>query len=162
MQSGVRTDEPAKPPELHVLDDMVGTWDEVMTNKEAEWTPKAERSTSITKKTWTLGGTVLRQEGTWNPAKTDFLSLVTYDPAAKIYRTWYFDAAGGMPRGSTLGTWDEKARTMTWTGTDENGFKSVGKVKIVDKDTHEWTVVTTNPDAKVMLDLAGKCTRRKE
>ena len=34
---------------------------------------------------------------------------------------------------------------MTWTGTDEAGNKTVGKSRIVDRDTHEWTVVTTDP-----------------
>jgi hypothetical protein len=156
-------EDPVKPPpELRVLEDTLGIWDEVMTNKPTEWLPKAERSTSITRKTWALGGQLIRMEGVWNPAKTEFLSLATYDPIAKVYRTWYFDSAGGMPRGSVQGTWDAKTRTMTWTGTDEGGNKSVGKTRIVDKDTHEWTVVTTNPNGKVVLDLSAKNTRRKD
>jgi hypothetical protein len=51
---------------------------------------------------------------------------------------------------------------MTWTGTDEAGNKSVGKTKIIDKHTHEWTVVTTDPNGKVVLDLSAKNTRRKD
>lgn len=159
----VSADEPAKPvPELRVLEDMIGTWDEVMSNKATEWLPKAERSAAVTKKNWSLGGKVIRMEGVWMPAKTEFLSLVSYDPATKEYRTWYFDSAGGQPRGSVRGTWDDKTRTMTWTGTDEAGNKTVGKSKIIDRDTHEWTVVTTNPDGKVVLDISAKNTRRKE
>ena len=159
----VSADEPTKPePELRVLEDMIGTWDEVMSNKPTEWLPKAERSESITKKNWSLGGKFIRMEGVWKPAKTEFLSLVSYDPATKEYRTWYFDSAGGQPRGSVRGAWDDKTRTMTWTGTDEAGNKTVGKSKIVDRDTHEWTVVTTNPDGKVVLDITAKNTRRKE
>ena len=96
------------------------------------------------------------------PGDIDFLSLLTYDPHAKVYRNWYFDAGGAMPRGSMNGTWDEKSRTMTWSGTDEDGNKTVGKTKIIDKDTHEWTVVVTNPAGKVVLDLSAKNTRRKE
>jgi hypothetical protein len=136
----VSADEPAKPvpePELRVLEDMIGTWDEVMSNKPTEWLPKAERSESVTKKNWALGGMFIRMEGVWMPAKTEFLSLVSYDPATKGYRTWYFDSAGGQPRGSVHGTWDHKTRTMTWTGTDEAGNRTIGKSKIVDRDTHE-------------------------
>lgn len=162
-QVSVSADEPAKPPpELRVLDDMIGTWDEVLTNKPTEWLPKAERSDSLTKKNWSLGGKFIRMEGVWKPAKTEFLSLLTYDPATKEYRTWYFDSGGGQPRGSVRGSWDDKARTMTWTGTDEAGNKTVGKSRIVDRDHHEWTVITTDPQGKVVLDLLGKNTRRKE
>jgi hypothetical protein len=162
-QVPVTADEAAKPvPELRVLEDMIGNWDEVMTNKPTEWLPKAERSESVTNKSWSLGGRFIRMEGIWKPAKTEFLSLLSYDPATREYRTWYFDSSGGQPRGSVRGTWNAKTRTLSWTGTDEDGNKTVGKSRIIDRDTHEWTVVTTNPNGKVVLDIVGKNTRRKE
>jgi hypothetical protein len=162
-RAALAAEEPAKPtPELKVLEQLIGTWDEVLTNKPTEWTPKAQRSTSVTKKKWALGGRFIRMEGVWNPAKTEFSSFITYDPATREYRTWYFDAGGGFPRGVVRGKWDNKTRTMTWTGTDEFGNKSVGKTKIISKDSHDWTVVTTDPKGKVVLDLQGKNTRRKE
>src|SRR5260370_30311354 len=83
----VRGDDPARPaPELLVFEDMIGSWDEVMTNKPTEWLPKAGRSESVTKKSWSLGGRFIRMEGVWRPAKTEFLSLVSYDLATKQYR----------------------------------------------------------------------------
>lgn len=159
----VSADEPVKPvPELRVLEPMIGAWDEVVTYKPAEWTPKADRQASVTKKTWTLGGKFLRMEGAWNPAKTEFASLLTYDANSKEYRHWYFDSTGSFLRGTPHGKWDDRTRTMTWTSTDEDGNKSVGKTKIIDNDTHEWTVVITSPNGKLMLDLYAKNTRRKE
>jgi hypothetical protein len=156
-------DDSAKPTvELRVLEDMIGTWDEVLTNKPTEWLPKAERSESVTKKNWALTGEYIKMEGAWKPAKTEFLSLVRYDRESKTYYTWYFDSAGGQPRGTIRGTWDNKLRTMTWTGTDESGNKTVGKTKITDRDHHEWTMVTTDPQGKVVLDIMGKNTRRRE
>jgi hypothetical protein len=149
-------------PELRVLEATVGTFDEVMTSKPAEWTPKAERSTSVTRKTWALGGRFIRMEGVWDPAKTEFVSYLTYDPSKKEYRTWYFDSGGGFPRGVARGTWDEASRTITWAGTDESGNKSSGKTTVVNRDTHEWTVTVTDPSGMVMLDIQGKKTRRKE
>src|SRR5207237_165726 len=125
--------------------DMIGTWDEVLTNKPTEWMPKAERSTTVTKRGWSLGGQFIRAEGTWQPAKTEFIHLMSYDPQAKVYRSWYFDAGGTMPRGSVRGSWDEKTRTIYWRDTDEAGNKTQGTHKIIDKDHSEWTVVTTNP-----------------
>src|SRR5947209_5311784 len=83
---------PKPPPELLVLEDLIGTWDEVMTNKPSEWLPKAEKATSVTKRAWSLGGKLLRAEGTWQPAKTECLHLICYDPGAEVYRSWYFDA----------------------------------------------------------------------
>lgn len=155
-------DLPKPSPELRVLEPLIGTWDEVMTNKATEWMPKAEKSTSVTKRAWSLGGHVIRGEGTWMPAKNDFLHLMSYDPEAKVYYTWYFDAGGGMPRGVTKGTWDEKTWMMTWHETDAAGNKSVGTTKVIDKDHTEWALVVTDPNGTVVLDLTGKCTRRKE
>lgn len=156
----VRAEDPAPIPELKVLEDYVGTWEEVMTNKPTELMPRAERQVSTTKKSWTLGGRHIRMEGTWNPGKNEFLSLLTFDPATKEYRTWYFDSGGGIPRGDMHGTWDERTRTMTWKSTDEFGNKTVGKTRLVDRDHHEWTVVMTDPNGKVLLDLQAKNTRK--
>ena len=33
---------------------------------------------------------------------------------------------------------------------------------LVDKDHTDWRLVTKSPDGKILLDLTGKCTRRKE
>jgi hypothetical protein len=162
LGNATAVDPPKPSAELRVLEDMIGTWDEVMMNKPTEWTPKAEKSTTVTKRTWALGGKFMRADGAWQPAKTEFLHLLGYDPDAKAYRSWYFDAAGAMPRGSQGGTWDAKSKTLTWTGADDAGNKTAGTHKVIDKDHHEWTLVVTNRDGKVLLDLSGKCTRRKE
>jgi hypothetical protein len=160
LTHALRADDPPKlPPELKLLEPMVGTFDEVLTNKPAEWTPMGGRATSVTKKTWSLGGRFLRTDGAWD--KTEFISFLTYDPATMEFRTWYFDAGGAFPRGTLHGTWDEKTRTITWSGTDEFGNKTVGKTRIIDQDTHEWTVLTTDKAGKVLLDLVGRNTRRK-
>lgn len=153
-------DEP--PPELKLLEDYVGTWDEVVSNKATEWIPEAGKVTSVTKKTWAMGNKFVRMEGKFTPGDNDFLSLLTYDPHAKVYRTWYFDSGGGMPRGSMTGKWDERTCTMTWTGADDDGNKTLGKTHIIDKDNHEWTMVVTNPAGKVVLDLSATNKRRKD
>jgi hypothetical protein len=155
-------DRPNVSPESRVLEKYVGTWDEEMTNKPTEWVPKAEKSTAVTKRTWVLGGNFVRGEGKWRPANTEYLHLLTYDPVANKYRSWYFDASGEMPRGQVTGAWDEKAGTMTWRGTDEAGNRTMGTHQFIDKDRQAWTLVVRDPNGKVVLDLAGKCTRRNE
>ncbi len=149
------------PPELKILGGMVGVWEEVMTNKPTELMPTAGKSTSVTKKAWSLDNRFVRMEGVWEPAKTQFLSLATYDPISKEYRNWYFDSAGIMPRGTLHGAWDDAAKTITWTGEDEFGNKSRGVTKFVDEDTHEWTLVMTDPNGKVIIDVQARNTRRK-
>jgi len=159
---GTADDAPHPATESRVLERYIGNWDEVMTNKPTEWMPMTQKSTVNTRRAWALGGKFVRGEGKWQPGNAEFLHLVTFDPEAKVYRSWYFDAAGGIPRGSVTGTWDEKATTMRWRGTDEAGNKSVGTHHFIDKDRQEWTLVVTNPNGKVVLDLTGKCTRRKD
>jgi hypothetical protein len=148
--------------ELRVLEDMIGTWDEVVTVKPAEWTPNGETRTSITRRSWSLGGKFMRSDGTWQPARSEFLYLIAYDAAVRVYRCWYFDSTGEMPREPITGTWDEKSRTLTWTVTDAAGNQTVSKHKLIDKNRHDWTMVVTNPDRKVVLDFSAKCTRRRE
>lgn len=155
-------DAPAPAAELRVLEDMIGTWDEVVTVKPAEWTPMGETRTSVTRRSWSHGGKFMRSDGAWQPAKTEFLYLIAFDPPAGTYRCWYFDSSGEMPREPITGTWDEKSRTLTWTVTDAAGNQTVSKHKLIDKNRHDWTMVVTNRDRKVVLDFSAKCTRRKE
>src|SRR5205814_235813 len=74
----VRADAPAPSAELRALEDMIGTWDEVMTNKPTDWVPKAGTSTAATRRTWSLGGKFIRADGAWQPAGTEFLHLMSY------------------------------------------------------------------------------------
>jgi hypothetical protein len=160
-------DDPAvdlgKPaPELRALEGFIGTWNEESSNKATEWMPNAQKSTSVTKRTWFLGGKFIRGEGAWMPANNQFLHLMSFDPQTKAYRAWYFDAGGAMPAGLIKGQWEAKTKTLKWTDSDEAGNKTVGWHKIVDKDHTEWIMKVTNPAGTVVLDISGKCTRRKE
>lgn len=158
----VAADElPKPPPEAKILEEFVGTWDEVLTNKESEWLPKAGRQTSVTKKSWALNGMFVKSEGTSEPSKNEFVAYVGYDPHTKVYRQYYFDSFGTMPTALQRGTFDEKNRTFSWSGVDEGSNKIVGKHKLIDKDNQEWTLVITNAEGKVMLDMSGTCKRRK-
>jgi len=148
-------------PELQVLAHWTGTWDEEVTNKPTEWLPKAGRSSSIVGGTW-LGRGFVGVGGTWRRHNPVFISLVNYDSVENVYRLWYSDYAGSMPSGRLLGDWDEKTRTMTWRSTVGARNKVVGKHQFIDKDHSHWTRVITNPAGKVVLDIAGKTTRRTD
>jgi hypothetical protein len=160
-RAGAQEAAPASP-ELRVLEKWIGTWDEVLTNKPTEWLPTAGTSTAVTKREWALDGKFVRAEGHWEPAKTKYLHLMTYDPAVGKYRSWYFDSANSIPRDAVTGVWDEKTATMTWEGVHENGVRTKGTHRIVDEDHQEWSVTATNRAGTVVMDLSGKSTRRKE
>jgi hypothetical protein len=65
----------------------------------------------------------------------------TWDPKAKVYRTWHFDNFGGVGVGSVK--YDEDADTWYFKGKDNNpysGKKSAGNgwIKFTDANTQEW------------------------
>ena len=126
-------------PELRVLEDMIGTWDEVMTVQPVEAGAKAETRASVTKRAWSLGGKLIRSDGAWQNPTTEFLYLISYDAPAGVYRCWYFDSADAMQKDPMTGTWDAKSRTLTWTSTDAADNQTVAKHEIIDKDRHDWT-----------------------
>jgi hypothetical protein len=155
-------EEPAASPELKVLDQWIGTWEEESTNKPTPWLPEVQTKTVVTKREWALRHRFVRAEGTWEPDQTECLHLITFDAIAKKYRSWYFDSANTMPRGAVTGEWDAEKKTMTWRGVDEGGNKTEGEHKIVDNDHHEWHFAIRGPGGETLLDVSGKSVRRKE
>lgn len=51
-----KTEGPPKPPELKVLERLIGTWDATAVFKVAEWTPNEVRTTSKVTRQWVLNG----------------------------------------------------------------------------------------------------------
>ena len=144
------------PAELQAFTDMIGEWDEELTNKTS-----GRKTKSITKKAWAIGGKFIRMDGVWNPGKTEFHSLLAFDAMTNTYRTWYFDSEGTMPRSPMTGDWDAKARTLSWKSTDENGIRTVGVTTVVDKDNHHWTMKVADKDGNTLAELEGVNKRRK-
>ena len=144
-------DAPAPAAELRLLEDMIGTWDEVMTVKPVEPWAKAETRASVTKRAWSLGGKLMRSDGAWQSPTTEFLYLISYDAPAGVYRCWYFDSADAMQKDPMAGTWDAKSRTLTWTSTDAADNQTVAKHKIIDKDRHSVPDFRDRPVVAVFL-----------
>ena len=151
---------PKKSPELQVLDRYVGSWEETAIAKPALWTPERTTSTTTTTRQWILNGTMIENKGAWLPGKNEFLHLMTYDPQRKEYRQWYFDKDNLAPQ-AYRGKWDEATQTFTFTGTLADGIRSTSQQKFVDKDTFTWTLVAKDQTGKVVLDMEGKCVRKK-
>ena len=153
-------DEPgAKSPELQVLDRYVGTWDETVVVKPALWTPEMTTASTTTTRKWILNGRMIENKGAW-ATENEFLHLMTFDPKQNEYRQWYYDKENLVPL-EYKGRWNAATQTFTFTGTLADGIKSTSQQQFVDKDTFTWTLVAKDSTGTVVLDMEGKCVRKK-
>ena len=76
--------EPAKPPELKVLERFVGTWDCEVVIKPAVWTPTEKREKSVEVNEMSLDGWFLHGSSKTTAGKTNAILMNTYDPARRI------------------------------------------------------------------------------
>ncbi len=149
----------AKSPELQVLDRYVGTWDETVVTKPALWTPEKTTSSTTTTRKWILNGRMMENKGAWT-LEDEFLHLMTYDPKQNEFRQWYYGKDNLVPQ-EYQGRWDAPTQTFTFTGTLADGIQSTSQQHFVDKDTFTWTLVAKDQTGKVVLDMEGKCVRKK-
>src|SRR5262245_32675028 len=96
---------PARPPELKVLDKLVGQWKDEMTCL----VPKEDKQTALYTNRWVLDGRFLWSEGSSDGSAMDF-QVMTYEPKKKEYRRWYFGSEGHASE--STGQWDEDAKTL--------------------------------------------------
>ena len=85
--------------ELKPLQRFIGSWEQQVVSKAAEWTPEKTAMTCPSTVNWILGGRMIEHRCVWSPGDTHGLCLMAYDAENKEYRQWYFDSDGGMPQG---------------------------------------------------------------
>jgi hypothetical protein len=151
-------DDPPKPPELKVLEQLVGTWKDEATFKTAIWTPKERKESTTQQGEWALKGRFLSLRGRNGDGGED-LQLMTFDPDQKAFRRWYFDSEGNATE--STGQWDEKTRTLTWTGSLGDGVTAVSVWKFTDKNTLDWTRIAKDDKGKIYVNIEGKSVRQK-
>ena len=103
---------------------------------------------------------MVENKGTWSPVNIDFLHLMNYDPNKKEYQQWYFAKDSAVPQ-IYRGTWNEKKQAFTFSGVLAEGVRSTSQQRFIDKDTFVWTLVAKDASGKVVLDMEGKCVRKK-
>jgi len=158
-----RKDIPADKPaersaEQKVLDALVGDWKTTTVAPKALWNPKAVSGTGTSSCVRVLGGNFIQSNGKVSGGGT-VIYLATYDVRRKSYRMWHFDSRGFAA--DSTGKWDAKTRTLTMLGKHDNGITTIGKIRVVDKDTVEWSSVTKDRDGKIGFQMKGKNTRVK-
>jgi hypothetical protein len=149
----------AKVPELKALDHYAGSWDVEITSKGQPFTKG-----KVTAR-WMLDGRFLQQSGELQDKDGvtvfKYTSLMTYDPAKKVYRSWIFLSDGNA--GESEGTWDANGRVMTSVGRkDANGVFSTTTADFSETGVEKWKIVVRDRTGKVVSEMSGKNTRRKK
>lgn len=144
------------PPEMKVLERLVGTWKSENVLKTALATPTT--SPNVGKNTLILGGHFIENKNYNNEGVLLNINIFSYDAKAQVYRQWLF-----MSDGNTLestGTWDADTRTLTFT-KEQGGNKGVFSMRFVDDDTVHTNIIWKDAAGKVTFDFEGKATRQK-
>jgi hypothetical protein len=147
------------PAEMKVLQRLIGTWDAAAVARPAVWTPKEVRTTSKVVRKWALDGRLLQDTSEISDG-SEALSLLTYDPARKAYRSWWFNSEGHTSKSTAQ--WDAASKTLSFKADLPDGLTSHASVRFIDQDRHDWTVRVTDGDGKVYFDGEWKVTRRKK
>jgi hypothetical protein len=150
-------DGPDKPPELKVLDRLIGTWESDVVAKPAKWTPKEVRTKATLTREWVLKSRFVQEKG--GDAQSPTLCMFSYDVQKKAYRFWMFNSAGSAMELS--GQWDEASKSIKWKGEMGNGITSSGPMRFIDADTIHWQLVTRDKAGKMYIHLEGNVTRKK-
>ena len=152
----------AKPtsPELQPLHNFIGSWEQQVVAKPAEWTPDKTVATCPVTVNWILGGRMIEHRCIWSPGNIHGLCLMAYDAEKGEYRQWYFDSNREMPRGENRGSWDEATKTFTWKGHAPNGITTAQSHRFIDNDTQEWSLVFKDSSGKVCLDTEAKAKQK--
>ncbi len=149
----------SKIPELKALDHYIGTWDVVITTQGFPFTKG-----QVTAK-WVLDGRFIEQNGGLKSMDGSggpkIKTLMTYDPAKKVYRSWTFLTDGATSESE--GTWDAKARIMkSVSRKDEGGGYSTTTADFSVAGFETWTIVSIDGSGKVVSEFSGKNTRKSK
>jgi hypothetical protein len=145
-----------QPPELNLLNRLVGTWHWKVTAKPSEWTKTEVTTTGTLTREWVLKGRFIQELG--GTADQPTICLWGYDPQKQVYRMWHFGTEG---QGEHEGVWNEATKTMTWKADLGNGITMNGTSIFIDADMDEWKMVAKDKAGKVYLELEGKNKRKQ-
>lgn len=149
-------DESKRSKEFQVLNNFIGTWDlnNVFTPSEGETTKRQV----VSRRTWSRGGKFIRFEDEQPDGEPEFHMLMTYDPVNKNYPA---TGMSGTTRFELTGTWNEKTKTMSFTGTNSVGIKSNSTHRFIDKNNVEASGTFTDSTDKVLAKISWNQQRRK-
>ena len=146
------------PAELKVLDRLIGEWDTVTIQRQAEWTPAGGRSTAKITREWILNGRFVMDKSLHSNGD-ESIAILGYDSGQKTYRSWWFNSQGH--RNDSRGQWAEASQTLSYRTELEDGKQRRSSVRVADPNKEVWQFKVTDADGKVYLDMDITATRRK-
>lgn len=151
-------------PQLKVLQHWVGIWDDEMAIKPSAALPDGLKATAVVTAKWVLGGRFVQQNavlvGDNGEPLLTITTLMTYDPANEVYRSWTFMSNGTATESE--GRWDEKARTMTSKRIKPSDGSGITTATFDANGVERWTIIEKDPDGNVVSDISGKNVPRKK
>ncbi len=150
-------DSSPPPPEMKVLERLVGTWKVEQVVK----VPEESRPINLdVKRELVLGGRFVQEMGGFDDeGKPTFTGMYTYDSNKKAYRYWLF-LSGGFYAEST-GTWDERSQTFTFTNSPSRGVTGVITIRFLDEGTFSHSIISRDSGGKIGYHQEGKSVRQK-
>src|SRR4051812_48136926 len=150
-------------PELKVLEHWVGEWDVEMTVKPADGAAGGTKAKGTAKAEWVLDGRFVQEtwtlEGEDGSPPMKGITLMTYDPGKKAYRSWTFFSNRSASQAE--GRWDEKARALTSKARDPQGGATTTVASFAEDGTQTWSIVEKDRDGKVLAEITGTTRRAK-
>lgn len=150
-----------RPAEFQVLERRIGTWDTEQTIKPGVWVPDGGKSNGSETVEWTLDKKFTQCKHLQQPGNKEALSLVGFDTRSNVFRTWFFDSSGNLPRSEITGQWDESTQTLTFNGTDPEDVTITSTQKFVGTERIEMRSVWRSKDGKILMEIEGAATRKK-
>lgn len=152
-------DTPPKPPELKVLERLVGDWTTEATVTALNAQPQNLKTIGTATRKWILDGHFIEESAAASDGNEEGKHIFTYDVAKKVYRMWYFSSSGNTS--DTSGQWNEATQTLSFHTDLGNGMTDTAIIHFTDADTHEWSARVTDAAGKVYFEGSGKLKRKK-
>lgn len=150
-----------RPAEFQVLERRIGTWNTEQTIQPRGWVPDGSKSTGTETVEWTLDKKFIQSKHKQQPGNKEALSIVGFDSRSNVFRTWFFDSSGNLPRSEFTGLWDEQTQTLTFKSIDPEDVTVTSTQKLVGSDRIETRSVWRAKDGKVLMEIEGTATRSK-
>ena len=141
---------------LAPLSRFTGTWEKQFTIYKSEWSPEEQTKSGTHTGAWILDERHLQETGRDSDGR-NYMSVYSYDAAAKAYRASVFQSNGNTLQMS--GQWDAESNTFTWSHEVADGIRMVGTYKFVKPDQFNFSYIAKNQDNKVFFRLEGTGTR---
>ena len=149
------------PAEFNVLARRIGTWDTQLTIKPGVRVPDGLKSQGVETVEWSLGKKLILGKNKQQPGNLESMSLMAYDTESNVFRSWYFDSSGSLPRGELTGQWDEDAKRLTFKGTEPKEVTVTSTMRFVNPDRIEWQGVWRDKSGTIVMEIEATAARRK-